>query len=436
MGGVRRDLWTAPVEEHSEALCSAVYGLPEENKAQARRLRKRPSASPEEYRKIEQEILEQEKALAPKLKEIDREVTEVITPRLAALTDPFALARSEIQAVIYRVEVASSQSSKESLSKEIEKLKARPVAVSLPAGNGQVEKASLNFVQLEEEFNRLQQRKAELAGQRRELVKPVGELRAKLDAVMKERLTGLTETQVNGLLNKMRTFNVDIKQIHVKSVDLVDRCESCHLGIREPLTLTKADMGGEGAFTSHPTKALLQIHDPERFGCTPCHNGNGTATTSVQKAHGRYKHWLWPMYDKENAQAGCHQCHASDLVLDHATVLNTGKEIFRGKGCMGCHRLEGFDAEAEALNANRQGIRKMEGERKELEKNIELTGKAADAAPDNKEAQRLYAQADAFRQTISNIDHQMEQLDVQSRSLLREQKKVGPEPQGSASQDA
>ena len=224
----------------------------------------------------------------------------------------------------------------------------------------------------------------------------------------------------------MRTFNVDIKQIHVKSVDLVDRCESCHLGIREPLTLTKADMGGQGAFTSHPTKALLQIHDPERFGCTPCHNGNGTATTSVQKAHGRYKHWLWPMYDKENAQAGCHQCHASDLVLDHATVLNTGKEIFRGKGCMGCHRLEGFDAEAEALNANRQSIRKMEGDRKELEKNIELTGKAADAAPDNKEAQRLYAQADAFRQTISNIDHQMEQLDVQSRSLLREQKKVGP----------
>ena len=76
----------------------------------------------------------------------------------------------------------------------------------------------------------MQQRKAELAVRRGELVKPVGELRAKLDAVMKERMTGLTETQVDGLLNKMRTFNVDIKQIHVKSVDLVDRCESCHLG--------------------------------------------------------------------------------------------------------------------------------------------------------------------------------------------------------------
>ena len=380
----------------------------------------------EEYRKIEQVVLEQEKALAPKLKEIDREVTEVIGPRLTALTDPFALARSEIQAVIYRVEVSSSQSTKDSLSQEIEKLKTRPVSLTLPAADGRAEKASMNFTQLEQEFNRLQQRKAELAAQRSELVKPLTEQRAKLDAVMKERMTGLTETQVDGLLNKMRNFNVEIKQIHVKSVDLVDRCESCHLGIREPLTLTKADMGGEGAFTSHPTKALLQVHDPERFGCTPCHNGNGTATTSVQKAHGRYKHWLWPMFSKENAQAGCHQCHTSDLVLDNATVLNTGKEIFRGKGCIGCHRFEGFDIEAEALNGNRQSIRKLEGDRQELEKNIDLTGKAADAAADNKEAQRLYAQADAFRQTISTIDHQMEQLDVQSRSLLREQKKVGP----------
>jgi len=36
-----------------------------------------------------------------------------------------------------------------------------------------------------------------------------------------------TEAQVDGLLNKMRSFDVAIKQIHVKAVDLVDRCESC-----------------------------------------------------------------------------------------------------------------------------------------------------------------------------------------------------------------
>lgn len=380
----------------------------------------------EEYRKLEQEILDKEKEIAPKLKEIDQETIDVIGPRLTAITDPFALARSEIQAVTYRVEVASSQSAKDSLGRQIEKLKARPVQLTLPTGKGHSEKLRMNFSQLEQEFNRLQQRKAELAAVRGGLVKPVSELRAKLDAFVKDRMPGLTERQIEGLANKMRLFNVDIKQIHVKSVDLVDRCETCHLGIREPITLTKADMGGEGAFTSHPTKALLQIHDPERFGCTPCHNGNGTATTSVKKAHGRYKHWLWPLYDRENAEAGCHQCHTTDLVLDNASVLNVGKEIFRGRGCVGCHRYEGFDTEAESLAASRQAIRKLEMDRKEHEKNAEFTGKAADAASDNKEAQRLYAQADALRQTVSNIDHQMEQLDIQSRSLLREQKKVGP----------
>ena len=31
----------------------------------------------------------------------------------------------------------------------------------------------------------------------------------------------------------------------MKDVDLVDRCESCHLGTREPVSITKASMGGE-----------------------------------------------------------------------------------------------------------------------------------------------------------------------------------------------
>src|SRR2546429_3842599 len=34
---------------------------------------------------------------------------------------------------------------------------------------------------------------------------------------------------------------------------------------------------------------LLKIHDPDKFGCSPCHQGNGRATTSVEKAHGDRK---------------------------------------------------------------------------------------------------------------------------------------------------
>ncbi len=57
-------------------------------------------------------------------------------------------------------------------------------------------------------------------------------------------------------------------------------------------------------FTSHPNKELLKIHDPEKFGCTPCHGGNGAALSSVEKAHGYNKFWLWPLHHKENIEAG------------------------------------------------------------------------------------------------------------------------------------
>ena len=63
------------------------------------------------------------------------------------------------------------------------------------------------------------------------------------------------------------------------------------MGIREPVKLTAAAMSLKGkkpddyarAFTSHPEPELLKTHDPEKFGCSPCHQGNGRATTSGRK---------------------------------------------------------------------------------------------------------------------------------------------------------
>ena len=110
------------------------------------------------------------------------------------------------------------------------------------------------------------------------------------------------------------------------------------------------------AFVSHPNKELLKTHDPERFGCSTCHGGNGRGTTSVEKGHGRYKHWLWPLYYKENIEAGCNQCHNRDRVLQGAEVLNRGKNLFQVRGCAGCHRYEAFDREIDALSNARQSI--------------------------------------------------------------------------------
>ena len=74
------------------------------------------------------------------------------------------------------------------------------------------------------------------------------------------------------------------------------------------------------------------------------------------KGHGRHKFWLWPLYEKENIEAGCHQCHAREIVTDQAETLNAGRALFFNKGCWGCHRFEGFDKEAEELAAVQQQI--------------------------------------------------------------------------------
>ena len=129
----------------------------------------------------------------------------------------------------------------------------------------------------------------------RELV--LEELERKRDEYLKDNVTEVTEQQVKLLGTKLDNFEYGIKQISVNGDMIVDRCETCHLGAREPLNIKASDMMVRGrrpdrlarAFVSHPNKELLEIHAPERFGCSSCHWGNGRATTSVTKGHGRHK---------------------------------------------------------------------------------------------------------------------------------------------------
>ena len=388
----------------------------------------------DEYKRLGQAFDEAQKAVAPRLREIRDEVKE-LTPRIRAVTKVFQEARGKLGEKIYQLETASSTSGKESRRKALEQARQEKWPARLPDGNGRIEQLSLTYEELEREFNKLKDRRAKLQAERAELLRRPNELRAQRDAYLKDNLVGLDKQQIAGLLRNMENFEYKIKQIHVAAkrvyagvgrLDLVDRCQSCHVGILEPVTLTRDDMGGEAAFTSHPNSELLRIHDPERFGCSPCHGGNGRATTSVKKAHGQYKHWLWPLYARENVEVGCQQCHSTEMVLEHAEVLNAGKQLFRNKGCIGCHRYEGFDTEAERLRAVQLAARSKQEQRKEQERDVALTIRAADAATDNATFVRLDAKADGLRMGLSLIDHELEQLALESRSLMRELKKVGP----------
>ena len=355
--------------------------------------------------------------------------------RLLAVQSVFTDRRAYVNALTYELETSSSASAKASKQKEIDAYKARLATVAFPDGS----RKQFTFPELEETYNGIRDEKTKLSLELGDVLKPVTQARAKIDGYISDHLVDLTPHQIDGLKKRAIEWDPAIVQINVAEANIVDRCESCHMNTREPLKITAVSMEAKGekkpdeyarAFTSHPDPELLQIHDPEKFGCSPCHQGNGRATTSMVKAHGNYEHWLWPLYPKENSQAGCQTCHAADMVLVSGDVqfqtINNGKDLFRQKGCNGCHRYQGYDPEPEDLNAIGQQIKQIEKQKKTNLKQAAYLMKQADDAESNEEANKLNLQAVDLRVANSKLDGRLQQLDFQSHSLMQDMKKIGP----------
>jgi hypothetical protein len=66
----------------------------------------------------------------------------------------------------------------------------------------------------------------------------------------------------------------EIAQIYLEDIKVADRCVTCHRGIDNPLFQDAPEL-----FRTHPGD-LLKFHDINTFGCTPCHDGQGVATTA------------------------------------------------------------------------------------------------------------------------------------------------------------
>jgi len=388
-------------------------------------LEKAVYSSPE-YLRIDDQLKAAEQASAGRMSAIDGELNDV-RAQLAGIKDAFQDGRARIAALTYELDHSSGSGRKNSLQRDINAVYKASFRVNLPErGDSRTVAQALTFEEIEKRFTGLKAREAQLTAEQTALSAGARELRRKRNEYVADHLTGLSRQQVDGLLRKMATFRVEIKQIDVEQAGLVDRCESCHVGILEPVALTAADMGGKQLFVSHPDKPLLAIHDTERFGCTPCHNGNGRATSSAEKAHGDYEHWLWPMFPKANVEAGCIQCHPGDRVLEYAPVVNRGRDLFQVKGCMGCHRHETFDREADALTSTRKEIQSLETHQKDarLEADREVT--AGDSADTNEAAQQHYAKSEYLRINASNMDARVDELNEKSKFLMQDVKKVGP----------
>ena len=100
---------------------------------------------------------------------------------------------------------------------------------------------------------------------------------------------------------------VHLRQIVVPAQRGVDRCVTCHVGMQagEP------SVAGDPVLAPHPDV----VHDPNEFGCTVCHAGQGRATEEAD-AHGRARFWPEPMIPLRHADAGCGSCHTHLAVMD------------------------------------------------------------------------------------------------------------------------
>ncbi|HXG91850.1 MAG TPA: c-type cytochrome [Blastocatellia bacterium] len=394
-----------------------------------------------EYLEREQKVEELNAQYGPRIEQINREVA-LIDKQISDITDPFQNARAWIAAKNYQLETSTSESRKNSLRKAIEDKKNEKIEISIHVDANNVQEQQLTFDELEKKYNDLRDEKAKRATELVALTKPINDAKKERDDFLQEQLAGLTQTQLKGLKDKVDSFKFEIKQINVANGAVIDRCESCHLGAREPVNFTTKELKQLSpdywpAFTTHPNKELLKTHDPERFGCSTCHGGNGRGTTSVDKGHGRYTHWLWPLYYKENVQAGCNQCHNRDRVLANADVLNRGKQLFMIRGCVGCHRYEGFDREMDGLSNANQNIKQLEMEKREYElAREEMLSEDANAKKRGEDrARRLVPNSKVMaldqiqgyvNQTISQYDTRIAEADLMTKQLLKDQKKVGP----------
>lgn len=152
-----------------------------------------------------------------------------------------------------------------------------------------------------------------------------------------------------------------IQQIYLGTLNRIDRCTSCHIGVENPM------MANAMLPLKQHSGDYLKNHPPDKFGCTVCHYGQGRATNK-KEAHAlerepeqqkakpgqptrtvfithreREIHWDFPIIPLKYIQSSCTQCHDYEMLTAKGyDNIAKGLQLFREKGCRGCHKLNGI----------------------------------------------------------------------------------------------
>jgi len=144
--------------------------------------------------------------------------------------------------------------------------------------------------------------------------------------------------------------------------------ETPGLGTAIPIVVRR---GVPQPYSGHPRLDLFvsdsSPHPAKNFGCTICHDGQGSATSfkwashapnSPKQGHAWHgehgwfnnHHWIFPMRPERFEESNCLKCHHQVVDLEPserfpdppAPQLVEGYHLIRQYGCYGCHEINGW----------------------------------------------------------------------------------------------
>ncbi len=184
-----------------------------------------------------------------------------------------------------------------------------------------------------------------------------------VETVLPESLAAKSGLEMGDVIEKINGGNVYTPS------EVAGNLLNAHWG--EPVKLT-IRRGLPQPYTSHPRLDLFvggsSPHPKGDFGCTICHDGQGSATDFKWASHTpndpdqaiewthKYEwfdnhHWIFPMTPDRFVESNCLKCHHEVVELEPserfpdppAPKLVAGYELVRLYGCYGCHEINGFD---------------------------------------------------------------------------------------------
>jgi cbb3-type cytochrome oxidase cytochrome c subunit len=174
-------------------------------------------------------------------------------------------------------------------------------------------------------------------------------------------------------IDRVNTGNVPANPHDPRGVTVANAEEFLGPGSSKKWTREDGTSVGYGhPFSTHPHPELYLTsaspHPMQKFGCTGCHEGQGSGTSFQNASHtpnspdiGEEWHrqygwfnnhfWEYPMYPKRLAEAACIKCHHNVVELGvnpkfgaSAPKVYRGYELIRQYGCFGCHEINGYSA--------------------------------------------------------------------------------------------